>query len=151
MNNQPITCIQRVCRKHAIRLFCDVTMRLVIEKISTHFNRLLHKYLFQCSNNRQLLKALWVKKKLQQTAFKNIVGNDAIARNQQLLLFPQCFLLSQLIVPHLSIFLTSYLRWFCGQCRSKIRLQNMQPDLGYAPFATLWHKVFEITLKWRNL
>ena len=51
----------------------------------------------------------------QQTAFENIVGKEEIARNEQFLLFPQCFLLNQIIVPHLSIFLTSYfyllLKW----------------------------------------
>ena len=28
----------------------------------------------------------------QQTAFENIVGKEEMARNDQLLLFPQCFL-----------------------------------------------------------
>ena len=40
----------------------------------------------------------------QQIAFENIVGKEEIARNKQFLLFPQCFLLNQIIVPHLSIF-----------------------------------------------
>ena len=34
-----------------------------------------------------------------QTAFENIVGKEEIARNEQFLLFPQCFLLHQKIVP----------------------------------------------------
>ena len=34
----------------------------------------------------------------QQTAFKRIVGKEEIARNEQFLLFPQCFLLNQKIV-----------------------------------------------------
>ena len=34
----------------------------------------------------------------QQTAYENIVGNREIARNEQFLLFPQCFLLNQVIV-----------------------------------------------------
>ena len=33
-----------------------------------------------------------------QTAFENIVGKGEIARNEQFLLFPQCFLLNQIIV-----------------------------------------------------
>ena len=33
----------------------------------------------------------------QQTAFKNIVEKEEIARNEQFLLFPQCFLLNQII------------------------------------------------------
>ena len=45
----------------------------------------------------------------QQTAFKNIVGKEQIARNKQFLLFPQCFLSSLIIVPPLSMFLTSFL------------------------------------------
>ena len=34
----------------------------------------------------------------QQTAFENIVRNEEIAHNKQFLLFPQCFLLNQVIV-----------------------------------------------------
>ena len=41
----------------------------------------------------------------QQTAFENIVGKEEIARNEQFLLFPQCFLLNQMIVsPYVHIF-----------------------------------------------
>ena len=41
----------------------------------------------------------------QQKAFENIVGEEEIARNEQFLLFPQCFLLNQLTVtPFLHIF-----------------------------------------------
>ena len=41
----------------------------------------------------------------QQTAFENIVGKGEIARNEQILLFPQCFLLNQVIVsPFVHIF-----------------------------------------------
>ena len=41
----------------------------------------------------------------QQTAFENIVGKEEIARNKQFLLFPQCFLLNQIIVsPFVLIF-----------------------------------------------
>ena len=34
----------------------------------------------------------------QRTAFENIVGKEEIARNEQFLLFPQCFLFNQKIV-----------------------------------------------------
>ena len=34
----------------------------------------------------------------KQTAFENIVGKGEIAHNEQFLLFPQCFLLNQIIV-----------------------------------------------------
>ena len=44
----------------------------------------------------------------QQTILENIVGKEEIARNEQFLLFPQCFLLNQIIVAYLPIFLTSY-------------------------------------------
>ena len=44
----------------------------------------------------------------QHTAFENIVEKEGIAHKEQFLLFPQCFLLNQIIVPHLSIFLTAY-------------------------------------------
>ena len=41
----------------------------------------------------------------QQTAFENIVGKEEIARNEQFLLFPQCFLLNQKIVsPFVNIY-----------------------------------------------
>ena len=41
----------------------------------------------------------------QQTAFENIVGKDEIARNEQFLLFQQCFLLNQKSVsPFVNIF-----------------------------------------------
>ena len=35
---------------------------------------------------------------LQQTSFENIVEKEEIARKEQFLLFPQCFLLNQIIV-----------------------------------------------------
>ena len=37
----------------------------------------------------------------QQTAFENIVGKREIARNEQFLLFQQCFLLNQKIASQL--------------------------------------------------
>ena len=41
----------------------------------------------------------------QQTAFENIVGKGEIAGNEQFLLYPQCFLLYQIIVsPFVHIF-----------------------------------------------
>ena len=40
-----------------------------------------------------------------KSAFENIVGKGEIARNKQFLLFPQCFLLNQIIVsPFVYIF-----------------------------------------------
>ena len=42
------------------------------------------------------------------TAFENIVGKGEIARNEQFLLFPQCFLLNQITVyPFVHIFETT--------------------------------------------
>ena len=41
----------------------------------------------------------------QQTDFENIVEKEEIARNEQFLLFPQCFRLNQIIVsPFVHIF-----------------------------------------------
>ena len=41
----------------------------------------------------------------QQTVFENIAGKGEIAHNKQFLLFPQCFLLSEIIVsPYVHIF-----------------------------------------------
>ena len=41
----------------------------------------------------------------QRTAFENIVGKEEIARYEQFLLFPQCFLLNQITVsPFVHIF-----------------------------------------------
>ena len=46
----------------------------------------------------------------QQTAFENTVVKEEIARNEQFLLFPQCFLLNQKIVsPFVNIFDIIYL------------------------------------------
>ena len=46
----------------------------------------------------------------QQTAFENIVGKEEIARNEQLLLIPQCFLLNQKIIsPFVNIYNIMYL------------------------------------------
>ena len=46
----------------------------------------------------------------QQTAFENIVRKEEIARNEQFLLFPQCFLLNQIVVsPFVYIFDIIYL------------------------------------------
>ena len=46
----------------------------------------------------------------QQTAFENIVGKGEIARNEQFLLFPQCFLLNQIIsFPNVHIFVITSL------------------------------------------
>ena len=47
-------------------------------------NPLLHRYSFLTHQ--------------QRTAFENIVGKGEIARNEQFPLFPQCFLLKQIIV-----------------------------------------------------
>ena len=59
----------------------------------------------------------------QQTAFENIVGKGEIARNEQFLLFPQCFLLNQKTVAHLSMFLTSYLYWLLNLKSLKLAYQ----------------------------
>ena len=41
----------------------------------------------------------------QQAAFENIVGKKEIARHEQFLLFPQCFLLNQIIItPFVHVF-----------------------------------------------
>ena len=41
----------------------------------------------------------------QLTAFENIVGKEEIARDEQFLLFPRCFLLNQKIVsPFVNIY-----------------------------------------------
>ena len=55
-----------------------------------HLNPLLHKHSFTHQ---------------QQIAFQNIVGKGEIARDEQFLLFPQCFLLNQIIAsPFVHIF-----------------------------------------------
>ena len=53
---------------------------------------------------------------------KNIVEKEEIARNEQFLLFPQCFLLNQITVSLLilSIFLTSYLYLLMNRKTSKL-------------------------------
>ena len=51
---------------------------------SSCFNLLLHIYSSSHINKRLLLKTLW--------------GKEEVARSEQFLLFPQCFLLGQIIV-----------------------------------------------------
>ena len=57
----------------------------ISEKFRTTNNILWFPETFCLIKNRQLLKTLWEKGK--------------IARNEQFLLFPECFLLNQIIVP----------------------------------------------------
>ena len=57
------------------------------------FNPLLHRFTPLILTHRQ------------QTAFENIVGKEEIARYEQFLLFPQCFLLNQKIAsPFVNIY-----------------------------------------------
>ena len=47
----------------------------------------------------------------QQTAFENIVGKEEIVRGEQFSLFPQCFLLNQVIVfpfVHISVIISLF-------------------------------------------
>ena len=86
----------------------------------------------------------------QQTVFENIVGKEEIALDEQFLLFPQCFLLNQIIVPHLFIFFTSYLYlllnlkslnpfpnkpWFLRVCSTSL--------LSNSPFPTVFSTCLE--------
>ena len=75
----PLAFTSDVCEKVA----SDFGMKscLTHYSIDTHFNT---------STNRQINK---------QTALENIMGKEEIARSEQFLLFPQCFLLNQKIVP----------------------------------------------------
>ena len=54
----------------------------------------------------------------QQTVFENIVGKEEIARDEQFLLIPQCFLLNQKLVSpfvniyDITLFMTSHYFFF---------------------------------------
>ena len=61
-----------------------ITLNLVCKTIDHSLNPLLHRYSLLTHQ--------------QQTAFENIVGKEHIARNEQCVLFPQCFLLGQKII-----------------------------------------------------
>ena len=50
----------------------------------------------------------------QQTAFENIVRKGKIARNEQFLLFPQCFLLNQVTVS-LFVHISDVISLFAGE------------------------------------
>ena len=64
---------------------------------------LLHTNL--CSDLQPFTPKILILTYQQQTAFENIVGQGEIARNEQFLLIPQCFLLIQKIVsPFVHIF-----------------------------------------------
>ena len=53
----------------------------------------------------------------QQTAFENIVGKGEIARNEQFLLFPQCFLLNQ-IIPSPFVHISDIISLFAAKLKS---------------------------------
>ena len=55
-----------------------------MERAVKYINPLLHRYIILTHQ--------------QQVAFENIVGKEEIARHEQFLLFPQCFLQNQKIV-----------------------------------------------------
>ena len=50
----------------------------------------------------------------QQTAFKNIVEKEEIARNEQFLLFPQCFLLNQITIS-LFVYISDIISLFAAE------------------------------------
>ena len=66
----------------------------------------------------------------QQTAFENIVGKEEIARNEQFLLFPQCFLLNQKMVsPFVNIF--DIISLFAAELEEpKIAAELEEPKIG---------------------
>ena len=55
----------------------------------------------------------------QQTAFENIVGKGEIASNKKFLLFPQCFLLNQIIVS-LFVHIFDIISLFATECEKPI-------------------------------
>ena len=73
----------------------------------------------------------------QQTAFENIVGKKEIARNEQFLLFPQCFLLNQVIVsPFVHIFDITHISLFAAELEeSKIGISGV--GLKVTPFVNI--------------
>ena len=68
----------------------------------------------------------------QQTGFENLVGNEEIARNEQFLLFPQCFLLNQMIV-------SQFVHMF--DIMSLFAAELQAPEIG------IWGKGFENSRK----
>ena len=86
--------------KHDFANWANIFER--IEKIAISLNRFypwLSNILTLCS-----IDTLFLKHK-QHTAFENIVGKGEIARNEQFLLFPQCFILNQITAsPFVHIF-----------------------------------------------
>ena len=50
-----------------------------------------------------------------QTAFENIVGTGQIARNEQFHLFPQCFLLNQVLVISPSVHIFYFIFLFAAE------------------------------------
>ena len=66
----------------------------------------VHSELKKCL---QAINPLLILTHQQQTAFKNIVGKEEIACDEQFLLFPQCILLNQKIVsPFVNIYDISF-------------------------------------------
>ena len=87
--------------------------KLLVTSIFSFSHNVFHSYTSVACQNAALcgngLTLYSINTHQQQTASENIVGKEEIARNEQFLLFPQCFLLNQILVAHLSIFLTSLL------------------------------------------
>ena len=74
----------------------------------------------------------------QQTALGNIMGTEEIARNEQFLLFPLCFLLNQIIVsPFFHIF--DVISLFAAELEEpKIGISGKGINLLFWPLATIF-------------
>ena len=70
----------------------------------------------------------------QQTSFENIVEKGEIARNEQFLLFPQCFPLNQIMFPNWSIYLYLLLNWKSLKLAYEVKVLSGQ---GLKPFADI--------------
>ena len=78
---------------------------------------------FQCPNNLKDTIILTLMHD-QHTAIENIVGKEEIAHDEQLLLFPQCFLLTQIIVPVMDFYIQSSSKPF-----QALKIQTEHPVL----------------------
>ena len=100
-----------VFHKHILFFFVKFSVKVLAALLSHTVRDTSRSFFPRVIKTRDcVVNPLLILTYLQQTAFENIVRKEEIARNEQFLLFPQCFLLNQITVsPFVHIFdITSF-------------------------------------------
>ena len=99
--------------------------------------------MFPFSFSHNNFTSLLILMQQQQTAFENNVRKEEIDHTRQFLRFPNCFLINQIIVLHLSIFLMSYfyllLNWRSPNLveRQRVNCSSSDRNLAFSNFKAL--------------